>query len=118
MPGLVAALEHDDEEVGKTADEALKKARLTKSHLTLLTGLVQSKRSLARRRGIESLAALGDDAAGAVPALGKALKSADEEEKKQILALFEPLGASGEGGGVGGGEAAQDEGQGATICDL
>ena len=27
VPGLIAALEHDDEEVSKTADEALKKAR-------------------------------------------------------------------------------------------
>src|SRR5207244_63974 len=70
-----------------------------KGHLPLLIGLVQSKRALARRRAVESLAALGDDAAGAVPALSKALKAADEEEQKQILALFVSLEGAAKGAG-------------------
>lgn len=92
VPALLAALEHEDDEVGKTADEALKKVRFAKKHLDVLSKLLESKRELARNRAIEALGDLGADAAGAVPALSRSLKDAGQEERARILALLVKMG--------------------------
>jgi HEAT repeat protein len=99
VPGLVAALEHDDEEVRATAGRALDRVRFGKKHVGLLVRLVESRDDLMRRRGVEALARLGADGTEAVPALAKALKGAEAEEQKRILAVLRKLGRAARAAG-------------------
>jgi HEAT repeat protein len=94
VPGLVVALEHDNEDVRATAGKALEHVRFGKKHVGLLVRLVQSRDDGLRRRGVEALGRLGTDGAEAVPALAKALKGAEDDEQKRVLGVLRKMGGA------------------------
>jgi HEAT repeat protein len=99
VPGLLVALEHNDDEVRNEANRALARVRFDKKHIALLARLLDSRDEALRKRGAEALAGLGADAAEAVPALCKALKAASEEEQKRLLGILRKMGPAAKAAG-------------------
>ncbi len=99
VPGLIAALEHDDAEVKATAGKALDRVRFTKKHVDLLVRLLESRDPALRKRGAEAVADLGKDGVAAVPALGKALAEAEEEEQNRLLGVIRKMGPAARAAG-------------------
>jgi WD40 repeat protein/HEAT repeat protein len=99
LPGLLRALDLSTKGAALTAETALRKAELDKSHLPLLEPLLASKKSQTRKLGVEVLGRLGADAAPAVPALGQMLKEARGEERRQIVRTLARMGKAAQPAG-------------------
>jgi HEAT repeat protein len=99
LPVLIGALDHADTSVRHAAEDALRKQEFGRSHVPLLAGLLASTRPAVRNQALDFLAPLGAEAAPAVPALGRLLRTAGTEERRKVLALLGEMGpAAGKAG--------------------
>jgi HEAT repeat protein len=87
VAGLLEALGHADEEVRRTAEEALGKVKFEKADVPALAKALGSPRPGVRRRALEALGSLGADAEGAVPALCRLLKGTPAERGQALKVL-------------------------------
>jgi HEAT repeat protein len=92
VAGLLAALQHRDDEVCRAAGTALDKAKLEKAHAKPLAALLSSRRAGVRQRGVEGLGELGEDAEEGVPALAKLLTRSSGEERVKVLEALGKIG--------------------------
>src|SRR5206468_3406396 len=88
LEGLLAALDHADAEVLKTAGDALDKFTWDKGQVKKLGELLRTTGAGGRTRLLAAVASLGADGADALPALRERLKKGDAKEQQAIVAAL------------------------------
>ena len=90
--GLIQALGSDDEATGKSAEDALKGAKLNESQVTAMGEALRTQNPALRLRVMGLLKPLGADAAPAVPGICAVLKDGPGEPRQAAFALLTAMG--------------------------
>jgi HEAT repeat protein/S1-C subfamily serine protease len=94
LPALLRALDDDEEEISRVAEEALRRQRgaLTKDHVMPLAEALAGKADKVRRFAAAALLKLGADARSALPALRKALRDPAEGVRLDVMKTLGKIG--------------------------
>ncbi len=92
LPGLLAALEHKDAEVVKSAEEAIDNTKWDKTNAKALGDGLLVAAPAGRTRLLKILAGLGADAEDAVAGLRELLKKTEAKDAPALIATIAKLG--------------------------
>lgn len=92
LEGLLAAVEKKDEELVKTAGDALDKINWDKSQAKKLGEVLQTAGPAGRTRLLGAVASLGAGGADALPALRELIKKAEGDERLALVTTLAKMG--------------------------